>query len=53
MKQDIDKRVAEKTSYFRLYSWVSIGTTRFALYSLLHRDGSGQVRPVLRTFGTE
>jgi general secretion pathway protein K len=50
---DIDKRVGEKTSYFRLQSWVSIGTTRFALYSLLQRDGSGQVRPILRTLGTE
>jgi general secretion pathway protein K len=53
VRPDIDKRITEKSSYFRLQSWVSIGTTRFALYSLLHRDGSGQVRPVLRTLGTE
>ena len=53
LKPDIDKRIGEKSSYFRLHSWVSIGTARFALYSLLYRDGSGQVRPVLRTLGTE
>ena len=53
VKQDIGKRAAEKSSYFRLHSWISIGTTRFALYSLLQRDGSGQVRPILRTLGTE
>lgn len=49
----IDRRAAEKSSFFRLHSWVTIGTTRFALYSLLQRDGSGQVRPILRTLGTE
>ncbi len=53
VRPDIDKHIAEKTSYFRLQSWISIGTTRFALYSLLYRDGSGQVRPLLRTLGTE
>jgi general secretion pathway protein K len=53
IRPDIDKRVGEKTSFFRLQSWVSIGTTRFALYSLLQRDRSGQVRPILRTLGTE
>lgn len=49
----LDKRIADTTGYLRLQSWISIGTARFALYSLLQRDGSGQVRPVLRTLGTE
>jgi general secretion pathway protein K len=39
--------------YFRLRSFITIGTARFTLYSLLYRDTSGNVRPILRTFGTE
>jgi general secretion pathway protein K len=46
-------RVAERSSYFRLRSWITIGTARFSLYSLVHRDPNGQIRPILRTFGTE
>ncbi|HTP38244.1 MAG TPA: type II secretion system minor pseudopilin GspK [Steroidobacteraceae bacterium] len=47
-------RIAEKTQYFRLRSWITIGTTEFTLYSLLHRDSQGgRVSLVLRTFGTE
>jgi general secretion pathway protein K len=45
--------ITQRSQYFRLYSWVSIGTTRFTLYSLLLRDERGQIRPVLRTFGTD
>jgi len=41
------------SSYFRLRSIITIGTARFTLYSLLYRDPSGQIRPILRTFGTE
>jgi len=43
------------TQYFRLRSFITIGTARFTLYSLLYSDssGSGQFRPILRTFGTE
>jgi general secretion pathway protein K len=46
-------RVAERTSYFRLRTWITIGTARFSLYSLVHRDPSGNIRTILRTFGTE
>lgn len=45
--------IAERSSYFRLRTWIRIGTAEFALYSLLYRDGSGQVRPILRTLGTD
>lgn len=46
--------IAEKTQYFRLRSWITIGTTEFTLYSLLRRDSQGgRVSLVLRTFGTE
>lgn len=42
----------ESSSYFRLTSVISIGTTRFALYSLLHRDAGG-VRVVLRSYSPD
>jgi general secretion pathway protein K len=40
----------EHSSYFKLTSYVTIGTTEFNLYSLLFQDGSGQVRPILRSY---
>jgi general secretion pathway protein K len=45
-------RVGASSFYFRLRSYVTIGTTRITLYSLIHRD-QGQIRPILRTFGTD
>ncbi|HWW20778.1 MAG TPA: type II secretion system minor pseudopilin GspK [Steroidobacteraceae bacterium] len=45
--------LGSSTSYFRLRSFITIGSARFTLYSLLYRDNSGQMRPILRTFGTE
>jgi general secretion pathway protein K len=45
--------IGTTSSYFRLRTWITIGTTRFTLYSLLEQDQSGQTRPILRTFGTE
>lgn len=53
LRPDVERFLGEKSSYFRLQSFISIGTARFALYSLLRRDPDGQVRPVLRTLGTE
>ena len=44
---------AETSSYFRLHTWVRIGTAQFALYSLMYRDASKKARPIIRTFGTE
>jgi len=45
--------ISTNTSYFRLRSFITIGTARFTLYSLLYSDGGGQIRPIIRTFGTE
>ncbi len=45
--------LGQNTSYFRLRSVITIGTARFSLYSLLYRDGAGQIHVVIRTFGTE
>ncbi len=44
--------IAEKSSYFRLTTRVTLGTTEFTLYSLLLRGPGGKVTPLLRTFGT-
>lgn len=41
------------TSYYRLRAFITIGTARFSLYSLMQRDGAGQIHVILRTFGTE
>jgi general secretion pathway protein K len=49
----IAKRIADRSNYFQLRTWIRIGTARFALYSLMYRDGNNQVRPVARSFGTE
>jgi len=46
-------RLGQSTSFFRLRTFITIGTARFSLYSLLQRDGAGQVHVILRTFGTE
>jgi general secretion pathway protein K len=49
----ITSHIDERSSYFRLHTWLSIGTAQFALYSLMYRDGAGKVRPILRTMGTD
>ena len=52
-KQELGDVVEEKSRYFQATIWVTLGTQRFTLYSLLYRaDGSNQVRPILRSYGT-
>jgi general secretion pathway protein K len=47
-------RIGTASQYYRLRTSITIGTARFNLYSLLLFDaGSGTIRPILRTFGTE
>jgi len=53
LKQAVQAQVDTTSSYFRLRTWITIGTTRFTLYSLLYQDQGGQIRSILRTFGTE
>jgi general secretion pathway protein K len=50
----IEGKVIDETSdYFLATIWVTLGTHRYTLYSLLYRtDGSNQVRPILRSHGT-
>jgi len=45
--------VSDNTRFFRLTAVVTIGTAQFTLYSLLLRDKSGQVWPILRSWGTD
>jgi general secretion pathway protein K len=52
-KAYVQKNIGTSSHYFRLRTWITIGTTRFTLYSLINLQSSGQIRPVLRTFGTE
>jgi general secretion pathway protein K len=51
----LDAKLTNQSTFFKLRTWVSIGTTRFALYSLIERTGSNasEVHIVSRTFGTE
>jgi general secretion pathway protein K len=49
----VEGQVTESTDYLRATIWVSIGTSEFTLYSLLHRTSTGPVRPILRSIGTE
>jgi general secretion pathway protein K len=45
-------RFDSKSSYFRLTTRVTLGTTQFTLYSLLLRGNGGKITPLLRSFGT-
>jgi general secretion pathway protein K len=45
--------IGTTSSYFRLRSFITIGSAHFTLYSLLYRDANGHTRAILRTFGTE
>lgn len=40
----------QTSTYFRLSSVISIGSTEFNLYSLLFQDPTGAVRPIMRSF---
>lgn len=52
LRRKVDPKISEFSSYFRLTSVVSIGSTEFSLYSLLYqeRGSDAKVRPILRTF---
>jgi len=38
------------SQYFRLTSFITIGSAEFNLYSLLYQDGTGAARPIQRSF---
>jgi hypothetical protein len=49
-RQKADAMVTLISNYFTLTSIVNIGSTQFALYSLLHQDGDLRVRSIQRSF---
>lgn len=52
-KETLEAMIDEKSAWFRATIWVTIGTTRYTLYSLLYRnEGTNLVRPILRSAGT-
>jgi general secretion pathway protein K len=48
--QGASKPFVQNSPYFRLASFITIGSTQFTLYSLLYRDNTGAVRPIQRSF---
>ena len=51
--QKVMPKLQMTSSYFRLTSLVTIGSTEFNLYSLLLQEPTGQVRPILRSFAPD
>jgi general secretion pathway protein K len=49
-KQTANGMVTSLSNYFTLTSIVTIGSTQFALYSLLHQEGDMRVRSIQRSF---
>jgi general secretion pathway protein K len=43
----------ENSKYFRLTSFITIGSAQFSLYSLLYQDATGAVRPIQRSFTSD
>jgi general secretion pathway protein K len=43
-------KFGQNSTYFRLASFITIGSAEFNLYSLLYRDATGAVRPIQRSF---
>jgi len=43
-------KFGQNSTYFRLTSFITIGSAEFNLYSLLYRDATGAVRPIQRSF---
>ncbi|MGH8316994.1 MAG: type II secretion system minor pseudopilin GspK [Steroidobacteraceae bacterium] len=50
LRQQLTGMVGQTSSWFRLTTFVSLGSTEFAVYTLLFVDPTGQVRPVMRSF---
>ncbi|MGH8267179.1 MAG: type II secretion system minor pseudopilin GspK [Steroidobacteraceae bacterium] len=48
--RNISGKLQQTSGYFRLTSFITIGSTEFNLYSLLQQDPAGSVRPILRSF---
>ena len=49
-QQTLNSLVAQKSTWFRLTSFVNIGSAEFSVYTLLYWDQTGMARPVMRSF---
>jgi general secretion pathway protein K len=49
-QQGISSILTQKSSYFRLTSYVALGSAEFSIYTTLYQDPTGMTRPVLRSF---
>jgi general secretion pathway protein K len=49
-QQNISSILVQKSSWFRLTSYVALGSAEFAVYTTLYQDPTGMARPVLRSF---
>lgn len=49
-QQTLANLLAQKPTWFRLTSFVDLGSTEFAVYTTLYVDPAGMVRPVMRSF---
>jgi len=47
---NVQGKLGQNSTYFRLTSFVTIVGAEFNLYSLLYRDATGAVRPIQRSF---
>jgi general secretion pathway protein K len=43
-------KFGQTSQFFRLTSFITVGSAQFTLYSLLFRDNTGAVRPIQRSF---
>ncbi|MGB6488701.1 MAG: type II secretion system minor pseudopilin GspK [Steroidobacteraceae bacterium] len=50
VQQSISGLLTEKSNWFRLTSYVTLGTAEFSVYTLLYWDSAGMARPELRSF---
>lgn len=49
-QQGISGLLGQTSSWFRLTSYVTLGSAEFSIYTLLYQDQTGMARPVLRSF---
>ena len=49
-RQPAGPKLSQRSSYFRLTSFITIGSAQFTLYSLLYLDTTGTARPIQRSF---
>ncbi len=48
--QTLASLLTEKSAWFRLTSFVTLGSTQFSVYTVLYQEQTGTVRPVMRSF---